>query len=434
MLTAFLPLFCPLLHGVSSQRGLPVKGMVDWQLLTCEDAEAVAGNWPAARRPDNFWVNRDTMSFLVEYPQGIKTEAIVLENLVNGHRILLTAQTFHFRAADQVSDGAKGITSSFDLRRILLRPFSFKVLCLGQFLTSGPFAQDGLERLSPTVAADLLPAVAETLMCKQAGYAAVLIKDLYPNNSPEARAIQGSGFHLLPVDPAMHLSIPSHWKTADDYLADLTSKYRVRARRARTKMEGITRRHLLPEEIDQYQDRCFALYQQISQGADFNAASLSKAYFQWLARAGQAAPHFASLIATGSEGPSSLPLGAQKGIPRFTGYFNEAGKMIGFTTAIPNGTTYQAHFLGLEDAYNQRHHLYHNMLFDLLEDAIAGGYQLLDYGRTALEIKSSVGAKPIDYAVLVKARYNWLNRLIPIFTPAVYTAPSWTARNPFRQG
>ena len=83
--------------------------------------------------------------------------------------------------------------------------------------------------------------------------------------------------------------------------------------------------------------------------------------------------------------------------------------------------------------YNQSHHLYHNMLFDLLEQAIVGGFRTLDYGRTALEIKSSVGAKASDYASLVKARYGWLNRLIPLFTPAVYTAPKWVARNPFKR-
>ncbi len=431
MLTAFLPLFCPLRQGLP-ERGLLVKGFNQWRLLSCATPEAIASSWPQAARKDNFWVSQATMSFLVEQPQGIETTALVLENQVTKQRILLPAQTFYFRAADQVSEGVKGETSSFDLRRFLLRPLSFKILCLGQFLTSGPYCQDGLEALSPGETANLLTAVAETLMCREAGYTAVLLKDLYHTPSDTTTALEQRGFHQLPADPSMHLKIEEHWRTAADYLADLTSKYRVRARRARTKLTGITRRLLTQEEVIHYQDRCYQLYQQVSSGADFNAASLSEAYFPWLASLHRSTTNLKVLLTTNGGDEETFPESSQATV-RFHGYFDASGKLVGFTTAIPNDKTYHAHFLGLEETCNQQHHLYHNMLFDLLEDAIAGGFKTLDYGRTALEIKSSLGAEPVDYAVQIKARHKWLNRLIPLFTPAVYSAPAWTARNPFRE-
>jgi len=72
------------------------------------------------------------------------------------------------------------------------------------------------------------------------------------------------------------------------------------------------------------------------------------------------------------------------------------------------------------------------MLFDLLEQAIGGGFSTLDYARTAPEIKTSVGAVSREPAVMLKARSGLLNRLVPLFTSAVYQQAKWTPRNPFR--
>jgi len=430
---AFLPLCCPSRTEAAATQGIPINGYEHWQLVCFSTSEEIKAAWPSANRSDDFWVSRELLSFLADQPQGIQTEALFLENTLNGHRILLTAQTFTFRAADHVSDGAKGATSSFDLRRLLLSPFSFKVLCLGQFLTTGPFCQDGLHRLAASEAAELLPAVAETMMRCRSGYLAFLLKDLYPTLHPATRELQAQGHYLLPVDPAMTMNLRSEWNTIEDYLASLTSKYRVRYRRARGKLEGVTRRCLSVREVIDYQDRLYELYQQISQGADFNATDLQPEYFPWLAQACRSNDKIRALLSVYQGGYSeqnNVDLESDESC--IHGYFNEEGSLIGFISAIPNGKIYHAHFLGLEDAYKHSHHLYHNMLFDLLDDAISGGFSTIDYGRTALEIKSSLGAEPTDFALLIKARHGWLNRLVPIFTPAVYTAPAWTARNPFR--
>lgn len=430
MTSAFLPLFCPL-HTATRLKGTEVPGLANWRLVCCEHSDELLANWPEPNRPDSFWLQKEVLAFLQDNPQGIETRAVLLENVVTNQRLLLTAQTFLFNAAGQVSDGVKGETSRFDFRRMLLSPISFKVLCLGQFLTSGDFGQDGLCRLPPAEAAALLPAVAEALL-QRLGGSAYLIKDLYPTQHPVTRQLQADGHYLLPVDPSMTLQIQPAWENMEDYLADLSSKYRVRYRRARGKLAGVTRHQLSAEEVISYRERCFELYQQVSKGADFNATSLQPEYFPWLARLRSPRKQLeivsgVSCDVIGYDEPTG-----DEASPRFHGYFNEEGSLIGFTSAIPNGPVYHAHFLGLEEIYKHSHHLYHNMLFDLLEDAICGGYTRLDYGRTALEIKSSVGALPADFAVLVKARNRWLNRVIPFFTSAVYTQAAWTERNPFR--
>lgn len=427
---AFLPILCPMRANKAGEL-LSVKGQENWTIRRFPTGAALRAAWPERSREDGFWVGPEALAFLTDHPQGLDTEAILLEDSRCFRRILLTTQSFSFSAAGQVKNELKGETSGWDFRRRLLAPFSFRLLSIGQFLTSGSFSSDGLSQLSATEAKELLPAVAETLMCLRPSYAAFVIKDLYPVLHPAVRELQNSGHYLLPADPVMGVNIPESWNTFEDYLAALTSKYRVRYRRARTKMEGITSRPLTTDEVVRYQDQLHELYRSVSAGADFNAASLKPNYFPWLASANACKPSLRQVLVADGYEAEYLP---ESPTSCFTGYFNAANELVGFTSCVPNGEVLQAHFLGLLEAYKHSHHLYHNMLFDLLEQAITGGFRHLDYGRTALEIKSSVGATATDYAVLVKARYGWLNRLIPLFTPAVYSAPKWVARNPFRKG
>lgn len=427
MYNVFLPLICPL----KAQRRacvLTLKGMPDWRVRRFTSATELMEDWPRAKREDDFWLKPEVLSFLLNQPQGITTEPLLVENISDGRKILLTAQTFYFNAGGQVSDAAKGETSGFDLRRRLLSPFSFRVLCLGQLLVSGNYCSAGLDKLTATEASDLLPAIADALMGRRHSYAGAIIKDLYAVGEETPRMLRTKGFYPLPADPRLAVNILPHWMGMDDYLTDLKSKYRVRYRRARGKLEGLTRRRLSPEEVGCYRERLFELYKCTAAGSDFNAVALTPEYFPWLASVvnqeqlhGGLVGAAVGLIAEQEETPS-----------RIDGYFTSSGKLVGFTSTISNGKTLHAHYLGMEDAYKTSHHLYHNMLFDLLEQAIEGDFTTLDYARTAPEIKTSVGAVAEEPAVLLKARSGVLNRLVPLFATAVYKQMKWTARNPFR--
>ncbi|TXF86704.1 hypothetical protein FUA23_19175 [Neolewinella aurantiaca] len=423
-----MPLICSTRTAQAGEL-LSVRGLEHWKLRRFPTGAALRAAWPETFRPDDFWVSKEVLSFLTDNPQGLETEAVLLEDSRNFRRVLLTTQTFSFSAAGQVKDGVKGQTSGWDLRRRMLAPFSFRVLSIGQFLTSGNFSTDGLAQLPTSEASKLLPAVAETLMRLRPGYAAAVFKDLYPSDHPVVETLQTNGHFLMPSDPVMRIDIAADWQTFEDYLAALTSKYRVRYRRARSKLEGITSRPLSAAEVNRNSDRFQELYYAVSGDADFNAASLRPNYFSWLASLKSCKSSFQTVK---SSVGSSSNCAEVETATCFTGYFDQSNELIGFTSAVPNGDVLHAHFLGLVDEYKYSHHLYHNMLFDLLEQAIGGGFRALDYGRTALEIKSSVGARATNFAVLAKARYNWLNRLIPLFTPAVYAAPKWVERNPFR--
>ena len=385
-----------------------------WSYRRYQTSGELRDGWVPDRDQDNFWLRGSTLAYLAGNPQGVSTGGVVLRHPATGRHVWLTLQSFSFSAAGQVADAGKGRTSRWDLRRRLLGPLSFRVLVLGQMLTSGGFGAAGLSELTDEEAAKVLPTLADVLLHQTRGCAAAIIKDLYRLDHPVAERLIRGGFHPMPASSVMMLDVRPTWTTIEDYLADLSSKYRVRYRRARAKGNGLTRRQLYAPDIRRYQDRLYELYQAVTTGARFNAVSIQPGYFGWLGGVGGAAPS------------------AHAAEVRVEGYFDAAGELVGFITAIGNGPVLHAHYLGMEPTYKHSHHLYHNMLYDLLELAIDGGYRKLDYGRTAMEIKSSVGATGQNYLVGVRARYRWLNRLIPAFTAAVYAKEDWTPRRPFR--
>ena len=397
-------------------RALPGCPGWGWRLLPSPTAatDLLTGNLETA---GNFWLQPGTRAFLQENDFGFTTRYVELVESAGGRRLVTTLQSFDFSPTGNVSDSAKGATSRADLRRRLLAPFSFPVLVIGQLLNSGPYAATQPPTLAGEQVADLLTALATALQQAQPTRA-VIIKDFFRTGDLATTQLIGDGYYSLPVDPVMELSIPKTWSSLDDYLIDLSSKYRVRYRRARTKFNGLTSRSLTREEAHSRSQELYELYLITSKGASFNGVQLSPEYFAWVAAQPGPFPILGDL-STGS--PSSS----------IVGYF-DGDDLVGFASAIINGAVLHAHYLGLRDEYKYSHHLYHNVLYDLLAAAIASGCTKVDYGRTALEIKSSLGAVPVEYTCLIKARSSFFNKLIPVFTPAVYTAASWQQRNPFR--
>ena len=115
----------------------------------------------------------------------------------------------------------------------------------------------------------------------------------------------------------------------------------------------------------------------------------------------------------------------------FYGYFLN-DKMIGFNTMIKNGKSLDTYFLGYDDSIQREKMLYLNMLYDMIAYAIKKGYEEVIFSRTALEIKSSVGAKPIKTVGLIKHESGILNRYMSTIFPYLEPEMVWQERNPFQ--
>jgi len=70
-------------------------------------------------------------------------------------------------------------------------------------------------------------------------------------------------------------------------------------------------------------------------------------------------------------------------------------------------------------------------LYDLIDQAIQSGHQTINYGRTANEIKSTIGAVPQKMICYMKHRNIVMNQLVGILLK-VFKPKEWEQRNPFK--
>ncbi|MDH3651749.1 MAG: GNAT family N-acetyltransferase, partial [Saprospiraceae bacterium] len=214
------------------------------------------------------------------------------------------------------------------------------------------------------------------------------------------------GFYRFHVQPKMIFKVNDSWLRMDDYLDGLKSKYRLRMKRAKARLQPIQAVNLDQDKIEKEHQVIFELFQQVVDEADFHMVDLLPEYFVRLKE---------------NMGDAF----------QMRAYYLE-GQMIGFISYLEDNESLYAHFTGFRRNLNESHDLYLNILLDLIETSIEKKLTILDLSRTALEIKSSVGAVPhrmLGYLKHDRPFYNFL--LSRIFT-FFYPGKAWNQRNPFK--
>jgi predicted N-acyltransferase len=212
------------------------------------------------------------------------------------------------------------------------------------------------------------------------------------------------GFH---AQPNMIMSLPREWKTYEDYCRALSSKYRVRVRRAYKKCEGVIKRELQIEDIEIHKEKLSEYYHDIADNASFNLFSLNPDYFTSVKK------HLGDKY-------------------KVFGYFDR-DRLIAFYSLMVNGDEIEAHFLGYEEKVNKEKQLYMNMLLDMISLSIDIGVHRIIYGRTAMEIKSSVGAEPYYMQFYLQYQNAIINLLVPRIYHMLEPEVEWVQRRPFKQ-
>lgn len=234
--------------------------------------------------------------------------------------------------------------------------------------------------------------------------AAVLVKDFYTETRSSADELAQFKYHNFLVEPNMVVDI--QWNTFEEYLNAMSKKYRNRAKSIIKKGAELERVSFSEKEIMENEARILELYNNVHLKAKFRMASLSVPYFAELKR---------TLADTFS----------------FVGYYHK-GELVGFRTSFFLKKAVEAHFIGLDYEVNKELELYQNILYDYLKEAFRAGSSKLYLGRTASEIKSTVGAEAHELICYVRHRNPLSNRIIRPFIE--YLKPTeWVPRNPFKE-
>ena len=92
-----------------------------------------------------------------------------------------------------------------------------------------------------------------------------------------------------------------------------------------------------------------------------------------------------------------------------------ADKMVGFVSGVVNKNSLDAHFVGIDYQINRTYAIYQRMLYDYIQIAITKKLTSLSFGRTASEIKSSVGANPEHLTVYIRHKKSITNKFLRLF-------------------
>ncbi len=212
--------------------------------------------------------------------------------------------------------------------------------------------------------------------------------------------------YKLQVQPNMILDIPKEWSSINDYVSVLSKKYRHRYKSAFKKTKLITKKELNLEAIDLASDAIYNLYKNVSDNAKVNSFILDKRHFFYLKK----------------------ELKAQ--FKMFGYYLNE--ELVGFYTLILNNNQLETYFLGYNPKYQYKHQLYLNMLYDMLAFGINNQFYKVVYARTAMEIKSSVGAKPKPMYIYMKHTNFVANSVLKFLVKYLNPTSQWVERHPFK--
>ncbi|HRH38596.1 MAG TPA: GNAT family N-acetyltransferase, partial [Flavobacteriales bacterium] len=115
----------------------------------------------------------------------------------------------------------------------------------------------------------------------------------------------------------------------------------------------------------------------------------------------------------------------------FRGFYLN-GELVGFNSAFVVGDVLDAQYVGFDYARNQEHMIYQRMLVDLLEQALQRGLKRINFGRTAEQTKSNLGAEPQKTFVHVMHTGTLANKVVGPFIRAIKPA-SFEQRSPFKK-
>jgi predicted N-acyltransferase len=235
----------------------------------------------------------------------------------------------------------------------------------------------------------------------------IMIKDLHDPFTRQANHLLHLSYRYVETEPNMVLTLRDEWKNYDDYLASLAAKYRSSIKNAIFKPldeAGCTLEQLT--DLAPVQEHFFALYKAVQANASFRPFQLRPDYFSTLCKIAGAG--FRCSVIKGN------------------------GNILGFLITIADGETAIAYHIGFDRGAAADLPIYLRLLHAGIADAISLGCKRVSYGRTALEPKAGLGAKPQAFGILLRHRQPVLNKLIKGLLKGIEheDAPE---RNPFKK-
>ncbi len=235
----------------------------------------------------------------------------------------------------------------------------------------------------------------------------LLIKEFWPESHTAFSRMKQSGFKEFMIDVNMVMKINTAWNNFEDYLLSMVTKFRTKAKSAFKRSAELKVKDLKLEDIIKHEKAIERLYCSVVEKSNFTFGKLNGESFIYLKR--------------------NLD---DKFIIK--GYFLN-NDIVGFSSAFKYNNIIDANYVGINYELNQQHAIYQRMLYDYVELAIHAKCTELRFGRTAEEIKSTIGAQPINMKLFIRHQNKLKNGLLKPIFGSIIPSP-FEQRNPFKAG
>ncbi len=296
---------------------------------------------------------------------------------------------------------------SCGIRNIITKKFVRNLLLLGNNMLTGQNAfYFNQEKITSKVKGELLHSALNEIQKTITKPSLVILKDFSEEQTQTFKNKTYKSYFPFTVQPNMVLKIRQEWIHFEAYKNSFSKKYQQRITSARKKSLTIEKSELDLEDVKFHSKDLHLLYQNVAENASLNTFFLPENHFESLKE------NLGDLF-------------------KLFGYF-ENNILVGFYTIILNGKTMDTYFLGYHKEVQKEKQLYLNMLLDMVNFGIEEKFSTIVFGRTALEIKSTIGAVPEEIFGLIKHNNTVINVLVPKLFPYLEPKSEWIQRNPFR--
>ncbi len=300
------------------------------------------------------------------------------------------------------NDNSNGFKSRF---KKYIAKKNTKLLNLGNVFFTG---DKGVICLNEEIIIPLIPKIFDSIQKSFSSKkpSAFLIANIYLQDENKCINFCNSAFHPFNTEPDMFMVINESWNSFDDYINALSSKYRVRTKKVLSVSNLIIQKELSIDEIRQQKEAIKSLYNNVVNHVAFNMAMLNIDFFE----------HMKLLY-----GEKCTILGY---------YLND--ELVSFACLFNVDTSIlHVHYIGLNYGINKEYKMYNRMLLDFVKFAIENDKNKIHFGRTATEIKTTIGAEPKALHAYLKMNNRIANATLPYFLKRIKPA-EFIARNPFK--
>ncbi|MFK7787512.1 MAG: hypothetical protein AB8B56_20480 [Crocinitomicaceae bacterium] len=277
---------------------------------------------------------------------------------------------------------------SYHIHKKIADVFTINVLVCGNVFCDG---ENGfLSRLiSKDQAMDEVAEITESLKREPSikeKSSITLFKEFWPESTSYSDRLKRLSYRDFMIDVNMVLKYHESWKTMDDYLASMKTKFRTRAKSVYSKSKALEINDFSADDIEQNSERIEHLFSNVLEKSDFSFGRLNAQAFANFKR----------------------NLGDEFS---FRGAWFE-DQLVGFSTALFNSDVIEANFVGLDYDVNKEKSVYQRFLYDYVEQGLNKNCRELQLGRTAELVKSQIGALPTNMKLYAKHRKSVSNLLL----------------------